>query len=56
MNPQRLTIMRLQKEEQSLDKEPIPGALVTREGLLKFHFCLYNLDGVYAGGFYHGLF
>jgi ubiquitin-conjugating enzyme E2 J2 len=28
---------------------------VAREGVLNFHFCIYGLDGAYAGGFYHGL-
>ena len=56
MHPQKLTLLRLQKEEASLEREPIPNAYVTREGLLKFHFCLHGLEGPYEGGFYHGMF
>ena len=48
--------MRLMREEKSLDNEPIPNAIVTRDGLLNFHFCLYDLEGPYKGGLYHGLF
>lgn len=29
--------------------------LVQRKGVLNFHFCIYGLDGPYAGGFYHGI-
>jgi ubiquitin-protein ligase len=49
-------MQRLMKEQAMLDREPIPNALVTREGHLNFHFCLHDLDGPYAGGIYHGLF
>jgi ubiquitin-conjugating enzyme E2 J2 len=31
------------------------NALVSRVGMLDFHFCLYGLEGAYRGGFYHGL-
>jgi ubiquitin-conjugating enzyme E2 J2 len=55
MQVQKLTQMRLQKEEASLDREPLANALVARDGMLNFHFCLYNLEGPYEGGFYHGL-
>jgi hypothetical protein len=48
--------MRLQKEEASLNREPIPNALVTRDGHLNFYFLLHDLDGPYEGGLYHGLF
>ena len=38
-----------------LEKDPLANALVAREGHLNFHFCLYNLEGIYTGGYYHGL-
>ena len=41
----QLTLRRLQKEEQQLKQEPIPGVLVARDGHLDFHFVIYDLDG-----------
>lgn len=55
MQVKKLTLQRLMKEEAALEREPIPNALVTRKGVLNFHFCLHDLEGPYAGGFYHGL-
>ena len=55
MQAQKLTLMRLQKEEAGLTRESLPNAIVVRDGLLNFHFCLYNLEGHYAEGFYHGV-
>lgn len=55
MKNRNLTLARLNKEEKSLDNEPIQNVLVKRKGVLNFHFCIYNLDGVYQGGFYHGV-
>jgi hypothetical protein len=52
----KLIYHRLQKEEAGLDSDPIPNAIVTRDGHLNFHFCLYDLQEQYAGGLYHGLF
>ena len=54
MQAKKLTMARLLKEEASLEKEPLSNALVTRKDFLNFHFCLYNLEGPYSGGFYHG--
>lgn len=28
---------------------------MVRDGLLNFHFCLFDLEGSYKGGFYHGV-
>lgn len=50
-----MTMVRLQKQESSFEKDPIPGALVVREGILNFHFCLYDMQGDFKNGFYHGL-
>lgn len=55
MSNQRLTLVRLEKEERSLHKEPIPNIIVKRKGQLDFHFCIYGLEGAYSGGFYHGV-
>ena len=43
MQAKKLTMQRLIKEEAGLDKDPLPNAIVTRKGLLNFHFCLHNL-------------
>ena len=50
-----IKLRRLEKEEQQLINDPIANALVKREGVLNFHFVIYNLEGEYKGGFYHGL-
>lgn len=55
MKHKQLTINRLRKEEEGLKRDPIPGVLVQRDGLLDFHFVIYKLDEDYEGGFYHGL-
>lgn len=55
MNSQHLTTVRLHKEEIKLQMDPIPNAIVVREGYLNFHFCLYHLDSPYSEGIYHGL-
>lgn len=55
MQAQRLTTLRLQKEQASLESQPIEQALVVRDGPLDFHFCLINLEPPFSGGFYHGL-
>lgn len=49
----RTNSIRVNKEEQSLLKDPIDMAVVRRKNL-EFHFCLFGLDGDYEGGFYHG--
>ena len=51
----KLTLLRLQKEEQELIKDPIPNVLVARSDTLIFHFCFYGLDEPFKGGFYHGI-
>lgn len=51
----RITDIRIQKELQSIEKEPIPSVLLRRENHLVFHFVFYNLDEEYKSGFYHGL-
>ena len=51
----KITELRLQKEEQSLLKEPHLQALVTRHDALNFHFCLFGLEEDFAKGFYHGV-
>jgi ubiquitin-conjugating enzyme E2 J2 len=50
-----LTFVRLQKEELRLSKNPIKNAVVKRKGVLNFHFVLFDLDGDYTGGYYHGV-
>lgn len=55
MQVKKLTLQRLLKEEAAIEREPIPNALVAREDILKFYFCLYNLEGHYSQGFYFGL-
>ena len=55
MKNKTLTLARLSKEEKSLKNDPLPNALVSRKGVLDFHFCLYNLQSPYAGGYYHGV-
>ena len=55
MSNKQITMKRLQKEEISLDKDPIPGVFVKRESFLNFHFCIYGLDEPYKGGYYYGL-
>lgn len=55
MHSKKLTLQRLQKEHISLEKEPPANAIVVRKDILNFHFCLYNLEGPYQGGFYHGV-
>jgi hypothetical protein len=55
MQIKNLTLQRLMKEEASIEREPIPNAIITRLDTFKFYFCLYNLEGHYSGGFYFGL-
>ena len=50
-----MRLARLQKEEAGLEREPIAGVLVARDGTWDFHFCLYDVEGDFAGGTYHGL-
>ncbi len=51
----KLTITRLNKEEHQLANEPIPNALIKRDGLLNFYFVVHDLDPPYKGGYYFGL-
>lgn len=55
MSNRNLTIVRLEKEEQKILKNPIKNCLIRRKGALHFHFCIYGLDGDYEGGYYHGV-
>ena len=55
MSNKNLTLARLNKEEKSLINDPLLNVIVKRKGILDFHFCLYNLDSPYQGGFYHGV-
>ena len=55
MQNKKLILVRLQKEEKQLEKEPIPNLLVKRKGVLDFHFCIYDLEPPYKEGFYHGV-
>jgi hypothetical protein len=47
MSNRNLTIVRLEKEEQKILKNPIKNCLIRRKGALHFHFCIYGLDGDY---------
>lgn len=38
-----------------LRRDPLTNVLVKRDGILDFHFVIYNLDGDYKNGFYYGL-
>lgn len=51
----KITDMRINKEVQGIEKEPIPCVLVHREDHLAFHFCFYGLEEEYSQGFYHGV-
>lgn len=51
----RITDIRIQKELQSIEKEPIPSVLLHRDTHLVFHFVFYGLDEDFKNGFYHGL-
>ena len=53
----QLCIRRLQKEYRDLQKEPIQNMkiCVLSSDILKWYFCIYNLDDVrYRGGEYYG--
>lgn len=50
---QNIRNRRMEKEIESIIKDPIPGAIVKRDGPLDFHFLIYNLDDDYQNGFYH---
>jgi ubiquitin-conjugating enzyme E2 J2 len=56
MPPPSLTIKRLQKELQMMEKNPVPNivAVPQEDNILRWHFCIYGLDAPYQGGFYHG--
>lgn len=51
----KLRTTRLNKEEFSLEKEPIENAFVKRKDELKFYFCLYKLEDDFTNGIYFGL-
>lgn len=51
----KITEIRIQKEWQSLEKEPITSVIVKRDEPLCFHFVFYNLEEEYKQGFYHGV-
>lgn len=50
---QNIRNRRMEKEIESIIKDPIPGVIVKRDGPLDFHFLIYNLDDDYQNGFYH---
>ena len=55
LSKNKLRTTRLNKEEISLEKEPIENAFVKRKDELKFYFCLYKLEDDFTHGFYFGL-
>jgi hypothetical protein len=40
----KITDIRINKEMQSIEKDPIPSVLVKRDGHLAFHFLFYDLE------------
>lgn len=51
----KITLIRLEKETESLLKDPIPQVLIARSETYTFHFCLHSLEEDYAEGFYFGV-
>ena len=53
------TLRRIQKEYKMLQNDPelLPNALVVPnpDNLLEWHFVVYDLEGHYSGGVYHGV-
>ena len=55
--PTKVCVKRLNKELRNIMKNPIPQ-LKTRplaENILEWHYVIYNLDGCYKDGIYHGV-
>lgn len=51
----KITDIRINKEWQSIEKEPITSVIVKRDEPLSFHFVFYNLEEEYKQGIYHGV-